>query len=117
MQPIINPWIFYLIDILDSLNFIATVIIIGAFFILLIGSLDISNPISCDDMQRGKKMVKWGMIAFLISGITLVLTPPKDTMYTMLTSSMVTEDNLDKATKAIQDGVDYIFEKMEGEEN
>lgn len=116
MQPIINPWIFYLIDILDSLSFIATGIIIGAFFMIFIGGLNISTTISIDDERRGKKMVKWGMIIALISTPILVLTPSKDTMYTMLASSMVTEDNLDKATKAIQDGVDYIFEKIEGEE-
>lgn len=116
MQPIINPWIFYLIDILESLSFIAMAGIIGAFFMILTGNLDISTPIDDDDIRHGKKMVKWGMIIALISTPILVLTPSKDTMYTMLTSSMVTEDNLDKATKAIQDGVDYIFEKIDGEE-
>lgn len=116
MQPIINPWIFYLIDILSTLNAITFISAILAFFVIWIGCLDVSTTISDDDVQRGKKMVKWGVLVALISVTTITFIPSKDTMYTMLTASMVTEDNLDKATKAIQDGVDYIFEKMDGED-
>ena len=37
-------------------------------------------------------------------------------MYTMLVSSYVTTDNLETATEVIQDGVDYIFDKLDSDE-
>ena len=32
----------------------------------------------------------------------------------MFVASYVTEDNIEKATDVIKDGVDYIFEKLDG---
>ena len=46
--------------------------------------------------------------------ITNAFIPTKETAYTMLVASYVTEENVEKATDAIKSGVDYIFEKLDG---
>lgn len=43
-----------------------------------------------------------------------VTIPSKDVMYKMLVSKYVTYENIDKATNTIKDGVNYIFEKLDG---
>lgn len=61
-----------------------------------------------------KKLLKRVVAPITVVGILLLtLIPNGKVMYTMLVSSYVTTDNLDKATEVIQDGVDYIFDKLE----
>lgn len=43
-----------------------------------------------------------------------IAIPSKETIYKMLVSKYVTYENIDKATDTIKDGVDYIFEKLDG---
>lgn len=118
MQPIINPWIFYLIDVLGSLKFIAIIAVFASCLVIFVGGTAIIGATYYDDeIFLAKKTLKGGIIAISICIAIIVFVPSQTAMYTMLTASMVTEDNLDKATKVIQDGVDYIFEKIDGEES
>ena len=117
---IINPWIFYLIDTLHGLlgtGIVAFVISVVTAIILAVIVFDPTNDVSDENKAIYKKLLKRVFIPIAVV-CTLLITfiPSKETMYTMLVSSYVTTDNLETATGVIQDGVDYIFDKLDSDE-
>lgn len=127
---IINPWIFYVINVLVSLEdflfimaFVAILAIATSYLLAMSEKQEIE-----DAKDRGKekdtemynKFISWfkkSVIAFVICSAIVIAIPAKETMYTMLVSSYVTTDNIETATEVIKDSVDYIFEKINGEDN
>lgn len=117
---IINPWIFYLIDVLSSLKGISlTVIAITVFGLVAVGIVVVivkSDSFYDDDSARfvtlSIKLLKKLLIVLCISMGVYTVTPSEETMYKMLVAQNVTYENVDKATKTIKDGVDYIFKKL-----
>ena len=114
---VISPWLFYVIDLLSKLRDMAIIvfwiivvtIFITGFFALLEGEYWEDKII-----QKLKKALKLSVIPIVISSVMYVAIPSKDVMYKMLVSKYVTYENIDKATNTIKDGVDYIFEKLDG---
>lgn len=114
---VISPWLFYIIDLLDKLREVAIIvfwiivvtILITVFVALLEGEYWEDKII-----QKLKKALKLSVIPIVISSVMYVAIPSKDMMYKMLVSKYVTYENIDKATNTIKDGVDYIFEKLDG---
>lgn len=117
---IINPWIFYLIDVLSSLKEnIAIVAGIALFGALCLGTfILIHQTCYCYDEDDRLlttqliKILKKVLIVLCISAGVYTVTPSEETMYKMLVAQNVTYENVDKATEAIKDGVDYIFKKL-----
>lgn len=117
---IINPWIFYVIDVLSSLKVTTLTVIV----ITLFGSIGLGTYIvvyqSCycygeDDrllITRLTKILKKVLIVLCIITGVYTVTPSEETMYKMLVAQYVTYENVDKATETIKDGVDYIFKKL-----
>ena len=114
---VISPWLFYVIDLLGKLREMAIIvfwiivvtILITGFFALLEGEYWEDKII-----QKLKKALKLSVIPIVISSVMYVAIPSKDVMYKMLVSKYVTYENIDKATNTVKDGVDYIFEKLDG---
>ena len=117
---IINPWTFYLIDTLENiriLGIVAFVLSVVTAIILAVMVFDHTNDVSDEKKALYKKLLKRVFIPItVVSILAITFIPNKKTMYTMWVSSYVTTDNLDKATEVIQDGVDYIFEKFDSDE-
>ena len=117
---IINPWIFYLINILE--NIMVTGIVL--FFISVVTAIvmgvmvfDPAESVSDEKKKLFKKMLKRVVIPIVVvCPLAITFIPSEKTMYTMLVSSYVTTDNLETATEVIQDGVDYIFDKLDSDE-
>ena len=117
---IINPWIFYLIDVLSSLKGISLTVMV----IILFGAIGLGTYIvvyqSCycynvEDrhlITKLTKILKKVLIVLCIITGVYTVTPSEETMYKMLVAQYVTYENVDKATKTIKDGVDYIFKKL-----
>lgn len=116
-NPIISPWIIYLIDMCDGVNLLLSRIIIVTFFglgVVLVWRCLMVDDISEDDNKRFYRIVKSGIAIIIAVSVTQTLMPTKETAYKMLVSTYVTEENIEKATDAIKSGVDYIFEKLDG---
>lgn len=114
---VISPWLFYVIDLLDKLREIAIIVFwIIVITILVIGFVALLEGEYWEDeiIQKLKKALKLSIIPIVISSVMYVAIPSKDVMYKMLVSKYVTYENIDKATNTIKDGVDYIFEKLDG---
>ena len=114
---VISPWLFYIIDLFDKLREVAIIVFwIIVVTILITGFVALLEGEYWEDkiIQKLKKALKLSVIPIVISSVMYVAIPSKDMMYKMLVSKYVTYENIDKATNTIKDGVDYIFEKLDG---
>ena len=117
---IINPWIFYLINILENIMLTGIVLFCISIVTAIVMGVMVFDPaesVSDEKKKLFKKMLKRVVVPIVVV-CTLLITfiPSEKTMYTMLVSSYVTTDNLETATEVIQDGVDYIFDKLDSDE-
>lgn len=114
---IINPWIFYWIEVLASVEgLLFIVIFVSLLFAGAVFAIWVANEEDgCDNISK-----KYWLIPTIVGVLSIIVScfiPSKDTMYSMWISSYVTTDNIETATDVIKDSVDYIFEKFnEGEE-
>ena len=109
-----------MIDTLHGLlgiGIVAFVVSVVTAIILAVMVFDPTNDVSDENKAIYKKLLKRVFIPIAVV-CTLLITfiPSKETMYKMLISSYVTTDNLETATEVIQDGVDYIFDKLDSDE-
>ena len=91
MEPIISPWIIYVVDILDKLSIFARLmlLILTAAFIM-VGMVYIEYD-GDEDVRELLHKMKW---AAIISVAVIVFIPDKETMLTMLAAQYITPDNL-----------------------
>lgn len=115
MTPIINPWLFYLVDVIGNFKsacFILLLIIVigfGAIFLIEIG--ETSDELELDEAKVIKTLKKMVGASVLLMTFYMLL-PSKETCYKMMIASQVTEENIQKAEDTIKESVDYIFEKI-----
>lgn len=117
---VISPWIFYVIDVFDKLNIVFWVVGIATlvlFFVYYFSTLEdlYEDEEIAEFKAKQKGNIKKAIITIIICALGVVAIPSEETMYKMLVAKYVTYENIDKATKSIKDGVDYIFEKLDKE--
>ena len=119
---IINPWIFYLIEVLKGLKEVSVVAIFMTIIMLICIGIAISWFKSEDSFYHNEnnagtiraliQVLKKLSIVLCITTSVFVVTPSEETMYKMMVAQYVTYENVDKATESIKEGVDYIFKKL-----
>ncbi len=116
MEPIINPWVFYLMDIVDSWELIFE--FMGVLGCLLFVGFFIAEKVKeyCEyaqsEIEMLKSIRKFLMklsIPLLILGILL---PTSSTIYKMIVAKNVTPNNIQIVGDTVEDGIDYIFDKI-----
>lgn len=118
MKPIINPWLFYLVDVIGNFKsscFVLLLIIVigfGATVIIEIG--EAADELELDTVKVIKTLKRMAVVGVLLMTLNMLL-PSKKTCYQMMIASQVTEENVKKAEDVIKDSVDYIFEKINKE--
>lgn len=109
MTPIINPWLFYLVDVIGNLKLGSIAIPLILALSVLIGSLPFAGDISDEQFVKAAKK----LLICVVCGFTVwMVLPSQETCYKMMVASQVTEENIQKAEDVIKDSVDYIFEKI-----
>ena len=114
MKPIINPWLFYLVDCIDGLKMLCILAVPLLLFVIVIITIMI------DDLEPNmekelKSAIRTRKIVILFSISILIVIPfipSKETCYKMMVSSQITDTNIQKAEDTIKNSVDYIFEKI-----
>lgn len=115
MKPIINPWLFYIVDVIDNFKsacFILILIIViafGAIFLIEIG--EAADELELDEVKVIKTIKRMVVVVVLLITFNMLL-PSKKTCYQMMIASQVTDNNIQKAEDVIKGSVDYIFEKI-----
>ena len=107
----INPILFYLINVCNTLRVMSIMLAVGCGFGSLL-SLLISRDLYGEDEKEALKLSKIFIILAVVFTILSVLFPDKETSYQMLVASQVTTDNVNNAIESIKNCVDYIVEVM-----
>ena len=111
MHPIINPWFFYLISIVDGFKdlFMACAIISG-----IIGGALILGLI-LDDKDLPKFLIKPVIISCILFIILNILIPSKETLYQILIAKNFTYENIELTKKEGKEFIDYIIKTTKEE--
>ena len=107
---IINPILFYLIDVVDTLKIIFTLLAegctVGCLMSFVFGTYDDEDREK--RIRLGRNFMIWAIVTMILG----VLLHNKETSYQMLVASQVTADNVNNAIEIIKNCVDYIVEAM-----
>lgn len=124
MNPIINPWSIYLINVLSGLKNIFIAAVVAAIFVGIGSAIYfltvIADPYYDEDDEKDqnkilniKKCFKKSVVGLIISALLVVITPSKDTMYTMLALDNLTTDNIQAIGKTGKDVIDYVSDQID----
>lgn len=115
MTPIINPWLFYLVNFLVNLQDICLIVLIVCGVAMVIISLTdfVYDDYGEEEKIKANKKTKKRLLTISVP-LLIVITfiPTRETCYQMMIASQVTDDNIQSAEDVIKDSVDYIFEKL-----
>lgn len=124
MNPIINPWSIYLINVLSGLKNIFIAAVVATIFVgignAIYFSTVIDSPYYNKDDEKDqnkilniKKCFKKIVVGLIISALLVVITPSKDTMYTMLALDNLTTDNIQAIGKTGKDVIYYVADQID----
>lgn len=115
MKPIINPWLFYLVDVIGNFKSacfaLLLVIVIGFGATVFIEVGEAKDELELDAVKVIKTLKRMVAVAVLLMTLDMLL-PSKKTCYQMMIASQITDNNIQKAEDTIKKSVDYIFEKI-----
>ena len=110
MKPIINPWLIYFAELADSINMTFLFVALIAFIIMAFAFIPYMDNKKDETL---KQCLKKSFIWFCISIAIVVITPSKDTVYTMVVLDNVTTDSIQAVGKTGKDVVDYITDQID----
>ena len=123
MEPIISPWLFYFLDIGDSLNtlavtiaVIAAIVWVGLWFaasIMFDKCRTLAENMENKNIKFCWKKGKLFMIIMIVTAIIGIVIPSKSAMVEIAVMQQVTPNNIEKSKEIIKSATDYIFEKFE----
>jgi ABC-type Na+ efflux pump permease subunit len=109
MEPIISPWIIYVIRVLSSLHDIAMVFLtISCILAIIMFLLAIF-----EEAEELQKYLKMAVIIAAVCGGVAIIIPDKDTMIAMMAVSYITPDNIQLVQGNIVDFVRQISEAVQ----
>lgn len=112
MKPIINPWLFYLVDVIYSFRVLSVMIALLIFISFAIEIIEYCEDMDELDKVKAIKTIKKKVIVIAVLITFAIFLPSKKTCYQMMIASQITNTNIQKAEDVVKDSVDYIFEKI-----
>ena len=102
MEPVISPWVFYLIDCAGTLKLGALFfgLIIG-FILLGCGSWSIDEADSKEEKKFAIKKIKTGTTICIIGIVLFLIVPSSETVMKMVIAKNVTYDAVDAAKDVV----------------
>jgi len=118
----INPWVFYVIDLIVSIQIVCICVAVAGGIIWAIGLL--IGPEIIDEITDTKekkeaylktfwKWIKRFPLIFLICIGIAVVTPSEETMYKMMIASKISTEDVDHVIERLDDVVDAIIKSKE----
>lgn len=119
-EPIVSPWIFYMVDVLVSLHyFLFAIIIVLAvpFFLALCAYLSSVADDDVDDetleIFRCVRKISFTLGAIISVSVVLVIAiPSQETMYKMLAANYLTPANIESVGESVDKIADKVVEKI-----
>lgn len=98
-EPIISPWIFYLINVVSGVKVACALTLIWGCIGLVFDFIKYSYN---GNYTKWNKAFMW---MALVSIFLLIFVPSRDTMYKMIVSSYITPNNIIKARETVDDSL------------
>ena len=115
MKPIINPWFFYWISTIDSVKFLTGLFALFLGVVIVLTSVFFIETESEEDYDFSKlikKILKVSIALFSTCLFLSIFLPSEDTLYKMMISSYVTEENIEKVGGSIEKVIDYTVDSI-----
>ena len=108
MEPIINPWLIYIVDVASTIKIVSMIVmILGIVAVILFPVLADTADVQKETLIRIEKLI--GAIT-VVSILLVIFIPTKTTLLMMLVLQYTTPDNI----SLVQDNiVDFIQKVME----
>ena len=107
MNSVINPWIFYLMDVSAGIEVASMVALIVCGAVCALGTLGIG------EYQKGYfQTFKVFIIISIVAGVLAVIIPSQETLMKMLITSCITPDNIEFGVETVKSIVEYIVETV-----
>ena len=122
MTPVISPWVFYALNVVDGLELILIISIILSITVSFVGGviyLEEGDESYGDEhlAKYGKKMFKAGIKILIPALIAATFIPSSSTITKMIIAQNVTYERVEEATDVVQSVYEDIMELFEdGEE-
>lgn len=109
MEPIISPWIIYLLHVFDKLYFA------GGMLLMCCG---IISPLLVifGKLEESECMIKYAKILAIIAAIcalVLIIVPDKDALIAMLAATYITPDNVQAVQGNVLEFIKQISEAVQ----
>lgn len=114
-EPIIDPMVFYWIDLAEKLQIAPIgVAILGLLLALFLSCYFIEADLSTRQENKIQKIaVTIFSVLFIATSLLAFLIPSKDTMYKMLIAKQVTPHNIQVTGETAEKLIDTIGEKLD----
>lgn len=113
MTPIINPWIFYWMSVVDNIGVASVTAFIASTILLFVYCL--FGFVTGDNME--KRFVVLLLVVMLFSGLLSLFVPTSETITKMLLAQNVTYERVEVAADTVQSVYEDIMELFEGDDD
>lgn len=115
MEPIISPWLIYLLGVSDPITFYCGMMafLSGVAIILYIFFSCVEHTFYHDSSKEAWKRIKpklarWSISLFIIFGLINIIAPSRTTLISMIIAQNITPVNVEKALKTGKDFKDEL---------
>ena len=111
-DPIISPWLIYLIDTVEPLInviIVSAIVSISMFILLLTANAATYND---DKIEENSKKAKLFLKVVVICGLLLVFIPRPCTLYKMVVANYVTPANIQATGEFADKTMDKVIDKI-----
>lgn len=118
MEPIIDPKLFYLCDVCETLDVVMTVLVFAGIISLIAYAIIYCDSTYCNgdfdgDIKKFKRGIYITIIVMVISLLGVIFIPSRKTIYQMIVFDNLTENNIQAGKDNIKELIDYTVEKIE----
>ena len=114
MEPIINPWLIYAVNMCGSLKEVASIIATLIALPISIIGINIMMEVNKDDKKFYIRIEKYLIGAFVVLLFLAVAIPTKETCLAMLAAYYITPDNIQAVQGNIVDFVEQLANAVKG---
>lgn len=114
MEPIISPWLVYLVSVLTTISHVASIAIMAGSTIIVLCIIVMSLTFNEDEYIWNKtiKIMKITGIVMVVSVVIVTLIPSRNDMLAMFALSYITPDNIQLVQGNIVDFVKQIAQAV-----
>lgn len=116
-MPIINPWLFYFMGVVDYLKTLLGLAGLIYTAWLLIAIFNFSMEGLEGDKDFWKEVKQYIITPLVVVATLFIFVPSKDTLTKMVIAEHITVDNYEFAKGEVTELIDYIFDKINGDDD